>query len=121
MSEVGYKRPPQHTRWKKGQSGNPKGRKQGQRNLATDLADELANVIQITESGRAVKITRQRALVKGLVARAITGDPRAVSELLKLIARLADEPARPDTPPSSDDEKIIAAFLARHGKKGGQS
>lgn len=119
MSEVGYKRPPRHSRWKKGQSGNPTGHKKGQRNLATDLADELANVIQVTEGGRPVKLTRQRALVKGLVARAITGDARAVAELLKLIARLADnEPAAPDTTPSSDDEKIIAAFLARHGQKG---
>ena len=38
---VGYKNSPEHTRWKKGQSGNPTGRTKGQRNLKTDLAAEL--------------------------------------------------------------------------------
>ena len=38
--EVGYKKPPIHTRFKPGVSGNPKGRPKGTKNLATDLAEE---------------------------------------------------------------------------------
>ena len=48
---VGYKNPPEHTRWKKGQSGNPTGRARGQRNLKTDLAAELSESDQISEGG----------------------------------------------------------------------
>ena len=32
--EVGYGRPPQHTQFRPGQSGNPAGRRKGVRNLA---------------------------------------------------------------------------------------
>jgi len=48
---TGYKRPPVATRWKKGQSGNPSGRKKGSLNLATDLIAELGEIIQINEGG----------------------------------------------------------------------
>jgi hypothetical protein len=42
---VGYGRPPEHTRFRKGHSGNPKGRPKGTRNLLTDVQEELAERI----------------------------------------------------------------------------
>lgn len=48
--EIGYKKPPRHTRFRKGQSGNPKGRPKGTQNLKTDLAEELSE--PHLESGR---------------------------------------------------------------------
>ena len=41
---VGYKKPPKHKRWRKGESGNPTGRRKGQRNLKTDLLEELSEI-----------------------------------------------------------------------------
>lgn len=117
MSEgVGYKRPPVATRWKKGQSGNPSGRKRGTPNLRTDLLAELAEVIQINEGGSARRITKQRALLKSLAARGIKGDARAANLILNLIARLLE----PDQHPSEssemgvEDKAILDAYLAKY-------
>ena len=92
---VGYKAPPEHTRWKKGQSGNPNGRAKGQRNLKTDLAAELAEIVQVNEGGAPRRITKQRALLKALTARAIGGDGRATSLLLGLIMSQLEADALP--------------------------
>lgn len=45
--QVGYGKPPKHSRWKKGQSGNPRGRPKGTRGLKTDLHDELVATMEI--------------------------------------------------------------------------
>ena len=42
---VGYKRPPKHTQFKPGQSGNPRGRGKNTRNFKTDLVEELREQI----------------------------------------------------------------------------
>lgn len=120
---VGYKRPPVATRWKKGQSGNPSGRKKGTLNLKTDLMAELAEIIQINEGGTPRRITKQRALLKSLAARGIKGDARAANLILSLIARLLE----PDQQPLSfndvgdEDEAILSAYLARARPKIGDA
>lgn len=81
---TGYKNPPVAPRWKKGQSGNPSGRKRGSLNLRTDLIAELEEVIQINEGGSSRQITKQRALLKSLAARGIQGDARAANLILGL-------------------------------------
>src|SRR5215472_13335192 len=90
--DVGYRRPPKATRFKTGQSGNPKGRPRGSTNLATDLSAELNEQITVREGGQARRITKQRALIKSLTAQALKGDVRATSALLALYARVISEP-----------------------------
>lgn len=121
MSEpVGYKRPPERTRWRKGQSGNPIGRKKGTPNLKTDLAAELAEIIQINEGGSPRRITKQRALLKSLAARGIQGDSKAANLILNLIVKIADPDTSSTAQPafdSAEDEAILAAYVARIQKQ----
>ena len=91
--EVGYRKPPKTTRFKAGKSGNPKGRPKGSTNLATDLSAELSEQITVREGGQARRVTKQRALIKSLMAQALQGDVRATTALLALYARIVSEPA----------------------------
>lgn len=61
--KVGYGKPPLHSRFQPGQSGNPRGRPNGTKNLKTDLAEELAERVQITENGRLLNISKQRLML----------------------------------------------------------
>ena len=73
---VGYKRPPQETRFKKGQSGNPKGRPKGSINLLTLLNKVVNTPITLTDqNGRQIKITKKEAsiTVKHLSNKTILG------------------------------------------------
>ena len=112
---VGYKRPPIASRWKKGQSGNPGGRKKGSLNLRTDLLAELAKVIQINEDGAVRRITKQRALLKSLAVRGIKGDAKAAHLILNLMVRLLEpeQAEKPDAMVSAEDEAILEAYLRR--------
>lgn len=80
--QVGYGRPPQHTRFQKGRSGNPKGRPSGSKNTSTLLQQELNHTVLVTENGKRKKITKRQAIVKQWVHKAASGDPRALKLLL---------------------------------------
>ena len=112
---VGYGRPPKHTRFQPGQSGNPKGRPKGTMNLKTDLMEELSERISVSEGGKPKKLSKQRALLKSLVAKAITKDTRAANILLNLMVRLFEvsAEAREEDLISEDDLAILDNFIAR--------
>ena len=113
---VGYKRPPKNRQFQKGKSGNPKGRPKNTRNLKTDLAEELTSRISITAHGRPASVTKQKALIMALIARAIKGDTRAATVIFNLVRQLLEPDAQFDDAmmqPSPADEKIIDAFVKR--------
>jgi hypothetical protein len=80
--EVGYGKPPRHTRFKKGQSGNPKGRPNGSKNAATLLNEALHEEVVVNENGRRRKVTKLQAAMKQLANRAAAGDHRSLQLLL---------------------------------------
>lgn len=113
--KVGYKRPPVHSRFKPGQSGNPKGRPKGTANLRTDLREELSEKIRVREGERDLKVSKQRAMLKALVAKALKGDARAANVVLGLVAKLfepePDVAVVPDL--TAEDQAILERFLVR--------
>jgi uncharacterized protein DUF5681 len=90
--EVGYRKPPRATQFKKGQSGNPRGRPKTNRTLALDLADEFREKVTVQEGGRSQSVTMRRALLKSLLAKARKGDTRAIKDALALYERIVPEP-----------------------------
>jgi replication-associated recombination protein RarA len=107
--DIGFKKPPKHTQFQKGQSGNPKGRPKGVKNIATDIKEELEEFVQIHEGQQVKTVTKQRALIKALLAKASKGDVRAAQTLLSLKAGVdqSDQEKDIQTWFTDDDLEII--------------
>ena len=114
--EIGYGKPPRHTRFKKGQSGNPRGRPSGSKNLKTLLNDALNEPVIVAEEGGHRKITKREAIVTQLVNRSATADLRALKILLDTLRDIEghSEPEATETSGFTEaDEKVIAQLRAR--------
>ena len=111
-NKVGYRRPPLHSRFQPGQTGNPKGRPKGTTNLRTDLRDELSEHIRVREGERNLKVSKQRGMLKALVAKALRGDARAANVVLGLVSKLfkAAAPAEPVPTSAPTTKRSLSAF-----------
>jgi hypothetical protein len=112
---VGYGKPPSRTQFQKGHSGNPTGRPKGTKNLKTDLVEELQERILVREAGGEKQLSKQRALLKSLTAKAIKGDTRAANIVLSMMLRiLEDDPdSGAETPLSSEEWDILRTLEER--------
>ena len=113
--EVGYKKPPKATRFQPGQSGNPNGRPKGTKNLKTDLADELQERIVLREGSERRTVSKQRAMLKRLMERALHGDTKAAALIINMVARFLDQTEDQEhaTPLAETDRAILDAYVAR--------
>ncbi len=117
--EVGYGRPPKHTRFAKGRSGNPKGRPRGSNNFETDVRNTLNMPVPVTENGRRRKISTQKANLLLFREKALKGDAKAMAELLNLAKMFNSEDLLEDigAPLSVEDQAILDAFLKKNKVK----
>jgi Family of unknown function (DUF5681) len=113
---IGYKQPPTRYQFHAGQSGNPNGRPKGTRNFKTDLREELSEIISFREDGRDVSISKQRALIKRLIASAIDGDARSIATLMSFCARAFGDD-NDDQQQAPEDHEIVQAFARRSTKR----
>jgi hypothetical protein len=118
--EVGYGKPPQNTRFKKGQSGNPRGRAPGAKDLKTLVIDTLNEPVVVTENGGRRTISKRQAIVKQLVNQSAKGDWRAVKLLVDMLHETegGGEPEAAESSFGEADQKVIEQLKARlNGKK----
>ena len=88
--KVGFGRPPRATQFKKGVSGNKKGRPKGSKNIATLFHAEMYQRVAITENGERRMITKVEAALKQLINKAATGDPKAIHAMINISRELGD-------------------------------
>ena len=106
---VGYGRPPTHTRFKPGHSGNPKGRPRGAKNEDTILSEIMNRPIEIREGGRPRKISVLAAILLKFAENALRGDSRSATFLLNRYGSVKGANEPPDS--NQDDQEILAAFV----------
>ncbi len=118
---VGYGKPPRHSQFKKGQSGYPRGRRKGSKNLSTLIPSVLKERVTITEHGKRRTITKLEAMTKQLANKGASGDPKATQLLLGMLQLFEDRQEAPaSTEVTADaDRTIMRLFLARMRRMGG--
>ena len=84
---IGYGKPPAHSRFRKGRSGNPGGRPRG-KSLATLLREALSETVTIELGGRRRRFSKGEAIIARLVDGAIEADPRSSRLLFQLALKL---------------------------------
>src|SRR5271169_3348596 len=106
-----YRKPPVHTRFKKGQSGNPAGRPA--KNLPALLAAALNEKVTITENGKRRQITKREAVIAQLVNKSASAELRATKMLIDMLRDIEKraEPAMAEKNPFSPTDKEVVQHL----------
>jgi hypothetical protein len=113
---VGYGRPPKSTRFKKGKSGNPKGRPRGARGMSAVLHNVMRQKIPVTENGRTRRVPALEVMLRRLANDAMRNDPRALKLVFSLVDRHTEgHEAGEDEPDAAEvlkeDEEILTRYL----------
>ena len=113
--EVGYGKPPSHTRFEKGQSGNPRGRPPGAKNMKTLLTKALNQLVVVTDHGGRRKVSKREAIVTQLVNRSAKADYKAIQILLGMLRDIEgdSDPHPTDQTFTEADQQIIQRMRAR--------
>ena len=111
--EVGYRKPPTHSRFRPGQSGYPAGRRKGVRNLKTDVKRTLAMPVKVKEGGRTRTKSTQEAALMVLREQALKGNTRALDRFLEFAQRFNNDEAGLAQQLPAADQAILAAYVAQ--------
>lgn len=120
--DIGHGKPPKQHQFRKGTSGNPKGRPKGTKNLKTDLLEEFSETMKVREGSRERHISKQRALIKTQMARALNGNDRAAAKILDLYLKVIgfnDDAADADLPLTEDERAVIETLEKRLRRRAG--
>jgi Family of unknown function (DUF5681) len=115
--KVGRGKPPLHSRFKKGQSGNPRGPRPRAKNLPALLVAALNEPIVVSANGESREITKREAVIAQLVDKSTGADLRATKMLIDM---LKDVEKRAGVTPASEasaftaaDEEVVENLIAR--------
>jgi hypothetical protein len=116
LQKVGRGNPPKHTQFKKGRSGNKKGRPKDSKNLSTLLTEAAQDRVTATVGGKTRTISKIQATVMQLATKAASGDQAAINKFLNLIDDIEIRAAavRPSQFPLSEpDIEVLRAAYER--------
>lgn len=85
--KVGYKRPPEQTRFKPGQSGNKRGRPRRKESFADLLQKILFRTVTLKENGEPRRMLVMEVIANDVIRKAAHGDAKARRDLLELLKR----------------------------------
>ena len=109
--QIGYGRPPLHTRVQPGQKLNPKGRPRGSKNTATLVKEELDRKVAVREGSRVTKVTKRQVAIRNLSNKAAAGDAKALVTLIGLECGTGTRLTPPDVsfegPPLSEKDRAV--------------
>ena len=115
-TKVGRGHPPKHTQFRKGASGNPKGRPKGSKNLSTYLMEAARDQVSATIGGNTRKISKLQATTMQLATKAASGDQAAINKFLDWMDEMESRAAtaRPSQFPLSEaDMEVIREIYER--------
>jgi len=115
--KIGRGRPPLHTRFKKGQSGNPRGPRPRPKNLPALLVAALNEPVVASADGDSRQITKREAVVAQLVDMSAGADLRAMKMLIDMLKDIEERAGTAPLPKASPltpaDEEVVENLLAR--------
>lgn len=113
--EVGYAKPPVHSRFQSGQSGNPRGRPKGSLSLAGAINRALREKVVVVIGGKRRNMSKLDAAITNLVNQAVKGDSKATAMVLSLAPLVGMEPATATTTLGADDAAVMEGLMQRIG------
>jgi hypothetical protein len=119
--EVGYGRPPVDTRFKKGKSGNPRGRPVGRINGKTMITRILSEKVPVRVGTKSRSMSKLEAMFQAHTNLAIKGDVRSFNIVAGHVARMGvfvDTTSETLTPSPEQDIAILDDYDRRRASKG---
>ena len=116
MQMTGYANPPKETQFKKGQSGNPKGRPKGDKNYLALANRELSQKVSIMENGRRKTLSKKEVFVKTTINKGIAGDKKFTNiayTMMQDAERYNERKKNDEKEQSKINQKIIENFRKR--------
>jgi Family of unknown function (DUF5681) len=109
---VGYGKPPIERRFKKGNPGNPRGRRAA-KNMAARLIEALDERVVVTEGGRRRRIAKRDLGLAQLADKFAAGDPSTAKLMLGLLLEIERRPPAERPARDAADKLVIENLLAR--------
>lgn len=109
--EVGFGKPPKHSQFKKGQSGNPTGRAKGTKNIATLLNKALDEKVTLTHEGRPRKVSKREVIITQLVNKSAKADFRALKLLLEMVSEIERRTPAAEPASLSQADREVLQFI----------
>lgn len=110
---VGYKKPPRHTQFKPGESGNRKGRPKQTATFREALSKQLCKKVTVTMGNRVQKIPMLEAIAIKHVSKAVSGDPKSTAIVLDSLR--SDEGSR-----GSNLDELLSEFRSINARNAGK-